>query len=220
MSGAPAWTRRILLVEDQQFMRVLVSDLLAGAGFEVTAVASAADALDALDAGDPDALVTDVELGARPDGVELALIARRLAPHLGIVFLTSFPRAALGAAGALDGAVHVDKTQLGDTAQLLAAVEAALGGPRRAAAAPAAPPVGSEGAFAELTPHQRRVLSLLAAGLSNAEIAARTDSTVRAVERTVSRIFDALDVAAVPAMNPRVVAANLYNRLFGQPSAP
>lgn len=197
-------------------MRVLVADLLTGAGFEVTAVASAADALDALDAGDPDALVTDVELGTRPDGVELALIARRLAPHLGIVFLTSFPRAALGAAGQLDGAVHVDKTQLGDTAQLLTAVEAALGGPRRGS--PGDPPAVPEGGFAALTPHQRRVLSLLAAGLSNGEIAARTDSTVRAVERTISRIFDALDVAAVPAMNPRVVAANLYNRLFGQPS--
>jgi len=216
VSGAHPWRRRVLLVEDQQFMRVLVADLLGAAGFEVTAVGSAAAALDALDAFDPDALVTDVELGARPDGVELALIARRLAPHLGVVFLTSFPLAALGAAGHLDGAVHVDKTQLGDTAQLLAAVETALGG---SAPPPPAPP-GTEGAFAALTPHQRRVLSLLAAGLSNAEIAARTDSTVRAVERTVSRIFDALDVAAVPAMNPRVVAANLYNRLFGQPTAP
>ena len=59
------------------------------------------------------------------------------------------------------------------------------------------------------------MLSLIAAGLSNAEIAARTDATVRAVERTVSRVFDTLGVSRVTAVNPRVVAANEYNRLFG-----
>ncbi|PII81380.1 hypothetical protein BMH32_02425 [Leucobacter sp. OLJS4] len=38
---------------------------------------------------DPDALVADIDLDSSPDGIELATALRRIAPHLGVVFLTA-----------------------------------------------------------------------------------------------------------------------------------
>ena len=196
-------------------MRVLIAAVLESAGFEVLSAPSAHVALELLEEYDPDVLVTDIELGSRPDGVELARIARQLAPHLGVVFVTSFPRAAHAPArDAIPGAVYVDKTQLASPDDLVVALEQALRARSDQPMAASASTELPEGIGA-LTEHQRRVLSLIAAGLSNAEIAARTDATVRAVERTVSRVFDTLGVSRVTAVNPRVVAANEYNRLFG-----
>lgn len=209
------WTRRVLYVEDQQAMRVLVTAVLVESGFSVLSVASANEALEQLESFDPDVLATDIELGSRPDGVELAHIARALSPHLGVVFVTSFPRAAHGLGReSLPGAVHVDKTHLTAPQELIFALEQAL---RARGDQPPAPAPGDDlpGWISALTSHQRRVLSLIAAGLSNAEIAARTNANVRAVERTVSRVFEALGVARVSAVNPRVAAANEYNRVFG-----
>ncbi|MFK4729448.1 response regulator [Agromyces mediolanus] len=230
MSGA-SWARRVLVVEDQRIMRVLVAEALRHRGFEVELAADAAAALELLDAVDPDVLVTDVELGSRPDGVELAVIARAASPGIGVVVLSNY---AAAAARMPPGAEFVDKATLGDADELVAAIERAArgmpgaeraGGERRLSAhtadlaAPAWPDqpgfASPDPVVAGLTPHQRRILALVAAGLSNAEIAERTGSTVRAVERTVSRLFDRLEIANVPAVNPRVIAANRFNRYFG-----
>ncbi|MEV4669223.1 response regulator transcription factor [Microbacterium sp. LWO12-1.2] len=209
------WTRRVLFVEDQQIVSVLVGELLVGAGFVVKSVTSAGDALDLLEDFDPDVLVTDIELGSRPDGVELAMIARSLAPHLGVVFLTSFTRAATTGFGrTITGAVTVDKLTFSDPSELVAAIEASV----RVDATPAPGVEADEELIDRLTPHQRRVLSLIAAGLSNREIAERSGASLRAVERSVSRVFDTLGVSHVSAINPRVAAANRYSRLFGRPS--
>lgn len=199
-------------------MLVLVGELLMQAGFVVLAVPTAAEALERLDDFDPDVLVTDIELGTRPDGVELAMIARELAPHLGVVFLTSFTRAATTGPGrSITGAITVDKLTLRDSGELVAAIEASVRNDASAAPTAGAGDTPDDELIAKLTPHQRRILSLLAAGLSNAEIADRTGASVRAVERSVSRVFDVLGVSHVSAINPRVVAANRYSRLFGQP---
>ncbi|MGK9148506.1 response regulator transcription factor [Plantibacter flavus] len=210
------WKRRVLFVEDQRIMSVLVGELLTNAGFEVVTVSSAADALDRLDGFDPDVLVTDIELGSRPDGVELAMIARSLAPHLGVVFLTSFTRAARSGPGrTVTDAVTVDKLTLTDSSELIAAIDASVR-PGTATLPMEAP---EDELIARLTPHQRRILSLIAAGLSNLEIAERSGASVRAVERSISRVFDTLGVSHVSAINPRVAAANRYSRLFGHPPA-
>lgn len=207
----------MLFVEDQRIMSVLVAELLTAAGFAVLAVSSAAEALDRFDGFDPDVLLTDIELGARPDGVELAIIARELAPHLGVVFLTSFTRAATTGTGrSISGAVTLDKLAVSESAEFVAAIESSV---RPGRAGGGAPPeeLPDDESIARLTPHQRRILSLIAAGLSNAEIAERSGASVRAVERSVSRVFDTLGVSNIPAINPRVAASNRYSRLFGQP---
>ena len=91
------WVRRALVVEDQAALRTLVVEMLAREGWQAVGAANAVDASRLFTQFDPDVLVTDIDLGSRPTGAELALMLAQLPPHMGIVFLTSYPRAAAGA---------------------------------------------------------------------------------------------------------------------------
>jgi DNA-binding NarL/FixJ family response regulator len=209
-----AWVRRVLVVEDQPAMRVLLCDMLAHRGFEATGAADAMEATTAFTETDPDVLLTDIDLGSRPSGVELATMLTGLAPHLAVVFLSSFPRAAEGAARlGPAGAVFVSKLDVTSADVVVEAVEAAL-----SEAVPPAPTSARTSPLAALTRRQIEVLALVARGWSNAEIARERGTTTRAVERSVSRIFQRLGLGADAATNPRVRASALYLAEFG--SAP
>lgn len=222
----------MLVVEDQGALRALVHDLFTRNGFAVESTASAVDALARFADFDPDALVADIDLGSRPDGIELATALRRIAPHLGVVFLTNYPRRAAGAeVFGLPGAVFVGKTELESPEQILAALERALrptvpDGPPDASRAPGASGTGAHaepfaaeegraGGVTALTRHQLAVLGMIAQGWSNEQIARESGATVRAVERSISRIFERLGVSGDPATNPRVAAAARYLAAFG-----
>ncbi len=215
---AEEWTRRVILVEDQPLVRMLVAETLRHAGFDVSEHADAASALEVVDGFDPDVLVADIDLGSRPDGIELAVILRARLPQLGVMFLTNFPRAASAPRrAAVDGALYVPKDAVDSPQHLVHQVEAAV---RAERAAPDALAVDSAGALAALSRGQLEVLSALAEGCSNEEIARRTGRTLRAVERMLARTFERLGVNNHPESNPRVVAANLYTRAFGHPAGP
>lgn len=198
-------------------MRALVADALRHAGFEVDDRPSAAAALADFDEIDPDVLVTDIDLGARPNGMEFATIVHARAPHCAVVFLTNYPRAGLAPGdGVPAGSVFLDKVALDSVDALVAAVESAL------ADRPSVPvPAGGghpDSVLERLTRTQLDVLRCIASGWSNAEIARRRGSSVRGVERMVARVFDALGVNHSPELNPRVAAAQLYVRRFGVPT--
>lgn len=212
--------RTILLLEDQTFIRTLVAELLERAGFEVSAHATAQSALNAFTAFDPDALVTDIDLGTRPDGAETALILRQRSPHMAVVFLSNFPRAALAprSASILADAVFVHKSSLTSGSVLVAAVDAALRNIKRPASDSPTPTDDDQDRLSALTRSQWEILRLIAEGLSNAEIARSTGRTIRAVERLIARLFGSLGVSSEDGVNPRVAAANLYSRSFGVPA--
>ena len=194
-------------------MRALVCDLFERSGFETLGVASAAEAFTAFAEFDPDALVADIDLGTRPDGVELALTLRRLAPHLGVLFLSSYPRNAAGVeAFGIPGAVFASKTGITSPDELLEALERALHSPSSQQHDARAE---KSAALATLTRHQIEVLSLVARGWANERIAEQLSASPRAVERTVSRIFERLEIAGDRSLNPRVAAAALYLAEFG-----
>ncbi|MFF3026415.1 response regulator [Microbacterium sp. NPDC057944] len=207
-----AWTRRVLIVEDQGALRTLVQDLFARQGFATAGAGSALEALGLFDDFDPDVLVADVDLGTRPDGAELAGMLRAKAPHLAVVFLSSYPRGAAGAvAFGIPGAVFVGKAGLASPDELVGAVERALRTTGEDSASDVAPPLG----LGALTRHQLDVLGMISRGWSNEQIAEQSGATVRAVERSVSRIFERLGVTGDRTINPRVAAAARYIGEFG-----
>jgi DNA-binding NarL/FixJ family response regulator len=176
------------------------------------------DALRLVDDADPDLLVTDIDLGSRPNGVELATIVRERAPHVAVMFLSNLSReaAAAQARDTVEGASFVNKGAIGSVAELVDAAEAVL----------ADRPVehltgatGSQGALLRLSPAQRETTRLLAAGLTNAEIARRRGVSVRAVEKSVERVFQALGLGGDDGIAPRVAAATLYTATFGDPGS-
>lgn len=208
------WVRRVLVVEDQSALRTLICDSLERHGWQALGVANADDALLQFAEFDPDALLTDIDLGSRPDGAELALMLHGLAPHLGIVFVSSFPRAATGAtAMGVPGAIFLGKDEMTSPEDLITALESALD--VQAVQQPAPARDQDREGLGRLTRHQLEILALMARGASNEQIAESTSTSVRAVERSISRIFQRMDITGDPAINPRVVAAARYIAAFG-----
>lgn len=209
-----AWRRRALVVEDHALMRSLVAEALERRGFDVTPASSAAEALRLADEADPDLLVTDIDLGERPNGLELATILRERAPHVAIVFLSNLSREAAVARAreTVSGASFVNKGAISDIDELVVAAEAALAERPLTREVPGR---DSHAALLRLSEAQLETTRLLAAGFSNAEIARRRGVTVRAVEKSIERIFTALGVSGDDRTTPRVAAATLYTAAFG-----
>jgi CheY-like chemotaxis protein len=87
-------TMRVLVVEDEALIRMLICDLLAEIGFECREAADADRAFAALDGVDgwrPDILVTDYNLGPGPNGAEVAAEAVRRLPGLPVIYATGNP---------------------------------------------------------------------------------------------------------------------------------
>jgi CheY-like chemotaxis protein len=82
----------ILLVEDDEIVRAVLTEALADAGMQVRSVAGPSAALD-LPAGEspPMVLVTDVNLGVAMDGFALADAARQRWPEICIVVMSGIP---------------------------------------------------------------------------------------------------------------------------------
>jgi len=197
-------------------MRALVSEALKAAHFEVRSCASSAEAIACFDGFDPDVLVTDIDLGARPNGAELAVILNLRAPHCAIVFLTNYPNAAALPA-VPTGSTFVNKASVDSVDGLIEAVNATLADASLNIASGSQPAQDVVGA---LTRVQLDTLRLIAQGCSNAEIAKQRGSSMRAVEKAVARTFEALGLNSSPSLNPRVAAATLYARTFGLPAHP
>jgi len=215
---AGEWVRRVLVVEDHPLMRSLVAEALGGRGFAVEARGDAAGALAALDAFDPDCLVTDIDLGQRPNGVELATLVRSRAPQVAIVFLTNLSRAAAGgvASDVVAGASFVNKGAIESIDELVDAVEAALD---ERPLSRDLPPTDARAALLSLSASQLETVRLLATGATNAEIARRRGVSVRAAEKSVERVFAALGLSGGGPSTPRVAAAALYISTLGDPSS-
>lgn len=209
-------TRSVLLVEDTTALRTLLASALETSGFDVTACATANDAIKAFPKVDPDVLIADIDLGDRPNGVELATILRAQAPYLAIVFVTNYPSTKAFARTIAPPPRYalLQKDLMESTDQLIDVVESAL---NDAVDPKVVTQDDPDNPFLKLTASQLEIVRLLAVGLTNAQIAEERGSTLRAVERIITRVFEVLSVNDDPQHNPRVVVANLYTKAFGYP---
>jgi DNA-binding response OmpR family regulator len=78
---------RVLVVEDEAFIRLLVAETLTSQGFDVRVASSAVEARGVVAEFDPTVAVLDIELGQGPTGLDLANALRLTAPEIAFVFL-------------------------------------------------------------------------------------------------------------------------------------
>ena len=96
---------RLLIAEDEQPVRELLTRALTLEGYEVQTAADGAAALDVLSSAGPfDLLLTDIRMPIM-DGIALALVAARDYPNLVIVLMTGYAGERERAHG-LDRLVH------------------------------------------------------------------------------------------------------------------
>ena len=87
----------LLLVEDDTLVRMTVAMMLEDDGYGVVEAGSATEAWHLVDEGlQVDAVVTDVDLGQGPTGVQMADGLRNSLPDVAVVFITGRPASMLG----------------------------------------------------------------------------------------------------------------------------
>lgn len=102
----------ILLVEDDELIRRSVEQALAAHGLDVVPVADGHAVLGRLAGPRPSVLVTDINLGPGPDGLEISRLARATWPDISVVYMSAHDLAECGVEGALLVAKPFDPDRL------------------------------------------------------------------------------------------------------------
>lgn len=202
--------RTVLVVEDDNLVRAALAAGLEHHGYEVRAAGDARSAMTAFDEFAPQVALLDLHLGPGPTGIDLAVGMRQRESTVGLVLLTSFtdPRLLRTSLDSLpSGMLYLVKKSVDDLSLLAAAIDAA----------PAAVNSGSTTTpRSPLTAAQADTLRLLAAGLSNSEIARVRVVTEATVEKTIARTAQALGIPYEEGVNQRVALARAYFALSGR----
>jgi len=201
---------RVLVVEDEDFTRNMVNELLGTSGLEVLSVASVAQALKNLDEFDPHVVLTDLDLGHGPDGADLLTKVAEERPWTGMVVMTAHasPELAITDASRIPSqAGYIIKSEIHSIQNLISVINESIvmsGNPIDLEA-------GSEEKVA-VTATQAEILRMIADGWSNSAIAEARGITLRATEAIIQRTFVALGVSRDSSINPRVVAVRKWQQ--------
>jgi len=205
---------RVLVVDDEPLVRSLLTEVIKTLGYEVRAAESAADARKICQSFDADVAIIDVDLGAGPNGFDLAANLRAINSAIAVIFLTNLVEPKLAGRSGKDlptGYAYLVKSRMGDTATLnevIKQVSRGKGSEYRDDLAALNP-------LSELSRSQLDVVRLLAQGKSNEEIAETRGTTVRAVRMILVRAFQALGIDEDAGPEKRVQAAIKYLKTVG-----
>jgi DNA-binding NarL/FixJ family response regulator len=212
---------RVALAEDSVLLREGLARLLADEGFDVLARCRDADELRAaLRVELPDVVIVDIRLPPThtDEGLRAAVELRATYPGLGVLVLSQYVEVGLAMtllADSAEGVGYLLKDRISDVPEFVGAVR------RVASGGSAVDPIIVSTLLARrrrddpldrLTPREREVLELMAAGTSNQGIADRLVITLRAVEKYVSSIFGKLGLPATGSESRRVLAVLLFLR--------
>lgn len=200
---------RVLLVEDEEFTRALLTDTLARAGVIIRACATVSDALASLDDFDPHAVMSDLDLGPGPSGAHFLRRIEQDAPWVGRIVLSVHASPQLGARDGSDlppDVVYLVKSEISSPDDLLKALEAAIEHKVIREV-----PAGGEERVVISAAHGE-VLRLVAEGLSNAGIAEVRGTSLTAAEGMVQRLFLAMGIRSDRRHNARVLAVRMWQQ--------
>jgi len=186
---------RVLVVDDHPVVRRGISDLIASEpDVEVVGAAGDGDTAVALtERLDPDVVLMDIEMPG-VDGVAATHRIGTVAPRTAVVILTTFAdRARI--TRALDAGAAGYLLKDAEPTELIDGIRTAAAG-----STPISPRVATSLAERDhtippaLTPREREVLTLLADGLPNKQIARRLGIAEKTVKAHLTRVFAALEV--------------------------
>jgi DNA-binding NarL/FixJ family response regulator len=209
---------RVVIVEDQVLLREGLARLFADGGHQVVATLGDAQGLAAVLAGhDPDLVVIDVRMPPTytDEGARAALETKRRHPDVGVLVLSQH----IETAHAVDlvskaGFGYLLKDRVLEVGEFLATAQRVADGgsaldPKVVArlVAPA-----TSGPLARLTERERRILELMAEGLTNTGIAQRLMLSERTVEAHIRHVLLKLDLPETGDGHRRVLAVLAHLR--------
>ena len=212
---------RVAIAEDSVLLREGLARLLEEADFDVVARCEDADDLLAKVSNySPDVAIVDIRLPPthNDEGLQAALEIRKSHPSMGVLVLSQYVEVGLALtllAESAEGVGYLLKDRIADVKEFVAAVR------RVAEGGSALDPIivstllarqRADDPISQLTPRERDVLELMAAGSSNQGIADALVITLRAVEKYVSSIFGKLGLPSTGSESRRVLAVLLYLR--------
>jgi DNA-binding NarL/FixJ family response regulator len=207
--------RFVVVVEDEPFLRSLITDAVTQAGFEVASYGTAAQALKALSKRDPDAAILDIDLGPGPTGLDIGEYLLANSPGTAVVYLTmlSDPRIVNPASGAVNPrAAYLNKRKLANTEELIDALEAVL---HDEDITEYRHDLAEDSPLAKLSAGQLQVLHLVANGLTNQQIADARNRSLSATEALVSRTFASIGIDLNRDANSRILAVRAFFKQAG-----
>lgn len=205
-------TSKVLILEDDAWTRSVLETALAANGFDVVAsVGTPREAMNIASSNSIDVALLDLDLGEGPTGVDVAIAIGRRYPNTAIILLTSYEDLRLfkAALPKLPESVHVArKSEVTDVQQLVELIK------RAESRSPQ-----EQALMSELTDPQIETLRLVAAGLTNAQIAKERFVSEKAIEHAIARLARQLDIPQESSQNTRVLLTRAYFRMIGHRSA-
>jgi DNA-binding NarL/FixJ family response regulator len=213
---------RVVLSEDNALLREGLSGLIRDvADLDLVSTTSSFDeTVAAIDEVVPDVVLTDIRMPPThtDEGVRIALHCRSRHPGMGVILLSqyvdpSYVRALLETGAG--GRGYLLKERVADVDELVTSLgTVARGGsvvdPKVIETLVQARAARGDRSLDRLTNREREVLGEMAAGQSNASIAATLSISQRSVEKHINSIFSKLGVANDEGGHPRVRAVLTY----------
>jgi len=204
-------TLRVVVADDHSLTLQGVSDSLLSHGMSVVGRGkTAAEAVELVKKHRPDALVTDLDFGPGPTGLDISESLRASFPRLGTVVLSAYGDPRLHSESLVSapaGVVYLIKQQVASTAQLAEAIRVSIDKAAKAEA--------GELPAINLTSGQIAVLRLVAKGLSNHAIAQELSVTEDSVSKTINRMLKRLGIAQDSGVNSRAALLQSYFDMIG-----
>ena len=201
----------VVVADDHSLTLQGVSDSLLSHGISVVGRGkTAAEAVALVKKLKPDALVTDLDFGPGPTGLDIAESLRARFPRLGIVILSAYGDPRLHSESLVSapaGVVYLIKQQVESTAQLAEAITVSIDKATKAE-------VGELPSI-NLTSGQIAVLRLVAKGLSNHAIAEELSVTEDSISKTINRMLKRLGIAQNSGVNSRAALLQSYFDMIG-----
>ncbi len=202
---------RVLVVEDDSFTRALIGESLAASGMIVRSADSVAAAMAILNDFEPNVVISDLDLGPGPSGADLLTKIHEERPWVGLVVLSSHSAAALavGAGASIpENTAYLVKGRMSSIADISVAIEAAISHAHIVDKGH----LTSAEPLIELSQAQAEILHLMAEGYSNAGIAEKRGTSMRAAESLVQRTMQAMGIEADTQLNSRVRAVRMWQQ--------
>ncbi len=204
----PEKSLNVLVVDDDIFLKNLISELICKLGYKCNTVTNVNDALIAIDNFKPNLVLTELDLGKGPSGLDLINKIALNYPEIGVIVLTTHRSPLLVDTNFKEFPTKINyvlKSEISSSNTFENLLQMVL---NKKSISNGNLNLKNEGIFISKT--QAELLRLIVQGLSNQAIAEKRGTTLRAVEALINRTYEALNLHESDSKNLRVEAVKMW----------